>query len=216
MTLHDSDGARSQSVLAPIRAGLPAPIFEKVGSAPDMLTLTHAADAVMATAPRRLSIRGTLLSDFHPGLLVEVWRMWEAFSGSGDVVRSTSISWDMKSFKDPRSPGKDTALSQRTSYYWVAVQERYAGFADRIIHRAHAVGIGPRRTRMFKHAKNSRLKLSNSCARIWIPLGITWTCFLAWLKGMSVLRMCGGELPTFAKGQGEVRLEQGRHHRAAV
>ena len=82
MTMHDPDGVRAETVLAPIRAGPPAPVFEKVAPVPDIRTISHAADAAMAAAPRRLVIRGTLFAGFFPELFLEVWRMWEATLGS--------------------------------------------------------------------------------------------------------------------------------------
>lgn len=127
LTFHDPDGARAEAVLAPIRAGPPAPIFQKVGPAADMRTLSHAADAAMAAAPRRFILRGTFFAGFFPELLVEVWRMWEEFSGSDEAVRGSGVIWDLTSpgGLTKVAPG-DTALPTRTPHYWMAAQGRCA------------------------------------------------------------------------------------------
>ena len=46
-------------MLAPFRAGPVKPVFEKIATVPDFLTVSHAADASLAATPRRLAIRGT-------------------------------------------------------------------------------------------------------------------------------------------------------------
>ena len=125
MVLNDPDGTRAQTVLAPLRAGPPAPVFEKVGPAPSMLQMSHAADAAMAAAPRRLAIGGTLVGALRPELLLEVWRMWEAFTAGDEAVRASGVIWDVTSSEavEKVAPG-GTALPVRTTHYWMAVQGR--------------------------------------------------------------------------------------------
>ena len=127
--LHDTDGTRTASVLAPFRTGALKPVLDKVGPAPDMLAVSHAADAAIAAAPRRLVIRGTLFADFFPPLLTEVWTRWAAFTEDAEV-RASAVLWDMT---HPGGlvavPDGDTALKTRAPHYWMAVQGRAASDA---------------------------------------------------------------------------------------
>lgn len=68
--LHDTDGERSKTVLAPLREGAVKPVFEKFSTFPDMLAVSHVADAGLKAAPRRLVIRGAAFSDVYPELLL--------------------------------------------------------------------------------------------------------------------------------------------------
>ena len=90
--LRDDNLARSSNILAPFRAL--HPVLDKVTSAPDMNTVSHAADAGLAVAPRRLVIRGTMFSDFFPELLTGVWERWVAFTETNEDVRSSAVLWD--------------------------------------------------------------------------------------------------------------------------
>ena len=125
MVMHDPDGSRAQTVLAPLRTGTPAPVFEKIASASDMRPISHAADASMASAPRRLVIRGAFYAGIHPELLLGVWRMWEEFTASSEEVKGSGIIWDLAS---PEAVTKvapeETALPVRTPHYWMAAQGR--------------------------------------------------------------------------------------------
>ncbi len=101
-------------------------MLDKVGSVPDILTVSHAADAAMAVAPRRLIIRGTLFSDFFPELLKGVWDKWVAFTETSEEVRGSAVLWDLTlPDKMAEVPPGDTAL-KRQPYYWMAVQGRCA------------------------------------------------------------------------------------------
>ena len=125
MTMHDPDGLRAKAVFAPIRAGPPAPLFEKGGVVPDMRPITHASDATFAAAPRRLVIRGTFYAGIYPELLLEVWRMWEAFTASDEDIKATGIIWDLTSPEAvTKVASEDTALPGRSPNYWMAVQAR--------------------------------------------------------------------------------------------
>ncbi|KAK7039153.1 hypothetical protein VNI00_010057 [Paramarasmius palmivorus] len=123
--LHDQDGTRTQKVLAPFREGAAKPVLDKIGLAPDMLTVSHAADAAVAAAPRSLVIRGTLISDFFPELLLAVYEKWLAFTEANEDVRASAVLFDLT------SPGKvaevgsaDTPFKNREHCYWMAVQGR--------------------------------------------------------------------------------------------
>lgn len=125
--LHDTDGQRSKTVLAPFREGSVKPVLDKVAAVPDFLTVSHAADASLATAPKRLIIRGTFFSDFFPELLVGVWEKWVAFTESSEEVRGSAVLWDLTSPAKLLEVGSaDTALKLREPHYWMAVQGRCA------------------------------------------------------------------------------------------
>ncbi|KAI8971293.1 FAD-binding domain-containing protein [Trametes punicea] len=123
--LHDTNSERSKKVLAPFREGAAKPVLEKIVTAPDILTLSHAADASLATAPRRLLIRGTFYSDFSPELFTAVWDRWVAFTDRNEDTRSSAILWDFTSPAKLTEVGvTDTALKVREAHYWMAVQGR--------------------------------------------------------------------------------------------
>ncbi|KAI0674668.1 FAD-binding domain-containing protein [Trametes maxima] len=123
--LHDTDGQRSKTVLAPFREGAIKPAFEKIGTAPDFLTVSHGADASLTTAPKRLAIRGTFFYDFSPELLTAVWEKWVAFTETSEEVRSSAVLWDFTSPAKLVEVGvADTALKLREPHYWMAVQGR--------------------------------------------------------------------------------------------
>ncbi|EIW51598.1 FAD-binding domain-containing protein [Trametes versicolor FP-101664 SS1] len=123
--LHDTDGARSKTVLAPFREGAVKPAFEKIATVPDFLTVSHAADASLASAPKRLAIRGTFFSDFYPELLQAVWDKWVAFTETSEEVRGSAVLWDLTSPAKLTEVGADeTALKVREPHYWMAVQGR--------------------------------------------------------------------------------------------
>ncbi|KAH9849000.1 FAD-binding domain-containing protein [Lenzites betulinus] len=123
--LHDTDGTRAQTVLAPFTEGSVKPVFAKVATAPDFLALSHAADASLAHAPRRLAIRGTFISDLYPELLLAAWEKWVAFTETSEEVRGSGMLWDLTSPAKLVEVGvADTALKLRTPHYWMAVQGR--------------------------------------------------------------------------------------------
>lgn len=122
---HDNDGVRSKTVLAPFREGSIKPVFEKYGTVPDMLTVSHAGDAGLAAAPRRLSIRGTFFSDFFPELLLGVWEKWVAFTEGNEDVKASAVLWDLTSPSKLAEVDVDaTALTTRDPHYQMAVQGR--------------------------------------------------------------------------------------------
>lgn len=128
--LHDVNGERSAKVLAPFRTGGLKPVFEKIGTAPDMNTVSHGADASLKTASRLLSIRGAVYSDFYPELLLAVWQRWVAFTDSSEDVRGSAVLFDVTSAQKLAEVGAaDTALRLRGEHYWVAVQGRSATHA---------------------------------------------------------------------------------------
>ncbi|KAF5372441.1 hypothetical protein D9757_009925 [Collybiopsis confluens] len=123
--LHDTDGSRTQKALAPFSEGAVKPILNKVGLMPDMLTVSHLADAAMAAAPRSLVIRGTMISDFFPELLLAAYEKWLKFTEDNEDVRASTVLFDLTSPHRLAEVGSaDTAFKNRGSNYWMAVQGR--------------------------------------------------------------------------------------------
>lgn len=124
--IHDETGKRAQQVLAPFTSGSIKPLRQNIRVVPNFLTLSHAADAALAIAPRKLVIRGTMFSDFFPELLLAVWHKWLKFTENEDV-RASAVLWDM-TVPDTVTEIKsnETALKTRVPHYWMAVQGRYA------------------------------------------------------------------------------------------
>ncbi|KAI0765178.1 FAD-binding domain-containing protein [Fomes fomentarius] len=122
--LNDKDGSRAQTVLAPFIAGSVKPVLQNIRVVPNFQTISHAADAALATAPRRLIIRGTMFSDFFPDLLLAVWYKWLQFTENEDV-RASAVLWDL-TLPTPITSVKadETALKTRLPHYWMAVQGR--------------------------------------------------------------------------------------------
>ncbi|KAH9930455.1 FAD-binding domain-containing protein [Epithele typhae] len=122
---HDTDGSRATTVLEPLMNGTRvAPVVAKVGPTPDMNTLSHAADAGMAKAPKRLVIRGAFLSRLDPTLFVETFKRWAEFTETEDV-RASGVIFDITSPAAlVKVPKNDAALGVRTPHYWAAVQGR--------------------------------------------------------------------------------------------
>ena len=123
--LRDTDGSRAKDVLAPFLTGPIKPVLNTVAVVPDFLAVSHSADKALATAPKRLTIRGTLFSDFFPELLGAVWSKWLEFTESSEEVRSSAVLWDC-TIPDKMAAVKeeDTALNVRSPHYWMAVQGR--------------------------------------------------------------------------------------------
>lgn len=122
--LNDEDGSRAQTVLAPFTAGSVKPMLQNIRVVPNFQTMSHAADAALATAPRRLVIRGTMFSDFFPDLLLAVWHKWLKFTENEDV-RASAVLWDLTLPTSITSVKVDeTALKTRVPHYWMAVQGR--------------------------------------------------------------------------------------------
>ncbi|KAI0030101.1 FAD-binding domain-containing protein [Vararia minispora EC-137] len=122
---HDENGERSKTVLKPFLDGPIKPVFQRLATVPNMLVVSHGADASLGTAPRRLSIRGTLFSDFFPELLLGVWQRWVEFTEGNEDVRSSTVIWDLTSPKKLAEINvADTALKTRVPHYWMVVQGR--------------------------------------------------------------------------------------------
>ena len=120
----DHDEARSKEVLAPFKEGAVKPVFEKTHASPDMLAVSHGADASFATAPKRFSIRGAFVADFYEELILEVWDRWVKFTENPDV-KASGVMWDLtKSDKICQVKSTDTAMPIREKNYWVGVQGR--------------------------------------------------------------------------------------------
>ena len=126
-----------------------------------MLTVSHAADAAMAVAPRRLVIRGTLFSDFFPELLKGVWDKWVAFTETSEEVRGSAVLWDLTlPDKFAGVPPGETAL-KREPYYWMAVQGRCVRHYTLAISRRRSRGSGLR----LERAQLSRLRRCRQSTR---------------------------------------------------
>lgn len=157
---HDTDGERSKSVLSPFRNGATKPVFEKYGTVPNMLAVSHAGDAGLATAPRRLSIRGTFFSDFFPELLLGVWEKYVAFTEGNEDVKASAVLWDLTSPAKLAEVDVDaTALKTREPHYWMAVQGRYVRIFPAISSALLRSHPGPRQTHPWPRLANSRRPL---------------------------------------------------------
>lgn len=100
------------------------PVFEKCHASPDMLAVSHGADASFASAPKRFSMRGAFVADFYEELILEVWERWVKFTENPDV-KSSGVIWDLtKSDKICEVKSTDTAMPIREKNYWVGVQGR--------------------------------------------------------------------------------------------
>ena len=155
----DKDGERSKSVLAPFRDGSTKPVLDKYGTVPDMLAVSHAGDANLATAPRRLSIRGTFFSDFFPELLLSVWEKYVAFTEGNDDVKASAVLWDLTSPAKLAEVDVDaTALKTREPHYWMAVQGRRVLRLRRIVVLdLILIHAGPRPTLQLLQRASSQL-----------------------------------------------------------
>lgn len=118
----DHNETRSAKVLAPFRQGPVKPVFEKCHTSPDMLAVSHGADASFANAPKRFSIRGALVADVYEELMLEVWDRWVKFTENPDV-KASAVIWDVtKPDKISEVKSTDSAMPIRDTNYWVAVQ----------------------------------------------------------------------------------------------
>ncbi|KAG6884720.1 hypothetical protein C0992_005870 [Termitomyces sp. T32_za158] len=121
----DANSERSSVVLAPFRNGSIKPLVERCGLFADMLAASHAADASIALAPKRLQIRGTLFADYYDELLLGVWERWVKFTEENEDARGSAILWDLtRPEKLCEVKNSATAVRIRDNNYWVAIQGR--------------------------------------------------------------------------------------------
>ncbi|THH13191.1 hypothetical protein EW146_g7004 [Bondarzewia mesenterica] len=120
-------GATTRStanILAPFRSDI-APLIDKVTSAPDQLIVSHASDAALSSAPRRLIIRGVPFIDLWTDMMLEVWTRWCKFTEEHEDARRSTVIWDTrKSEKVAEVRREDTAFCVRYPHYSVAIQGR--------------------------------------------------------------------------------------------
>ncbi|KAF9559582.1 FAD-binding domain-containing protein [Agrocybe pediades] len=114
---------RSKEVLAPFRALNPA--VDTCKAVRDMLAVSHGADAMMKVAPPKLIIRGTLITDLYPDMMLDVWQKWVAFTEENPDARATSILWELSGADRIADVASDaTAFHARDPHFWVAIQGR--------------------------------------------------------------------------------------------
>ncbi|KAA1467505.1 FAD-binding domain-containing protein [Dentipellis sp. KUC8613] len=111
-------------ILEPLRTNA-TPVVDKITTAPDQSTLSHASDAAQARSPRRLQIRGGAFSKFYTDVLVGSWERWVKFTEDNEDARASTLIWDV------RNPGAitkvgatDTAYPIRKPHCFVAIQGR--------------------------------------------------------------------------------------------
>ncbi|KAF8960616.1 FAD-binding domain-containing protein [Flammula alnicola] len=120
-----SGASDAKQVLAPFREGTIHPIVDKVVSVPDMLTVSHAGDAGLAVAPRRVVIRGGLIADIWTDMFLEVWKRWCDYTESTDDVKGSTVFWDItRPDKIAQVDPAATASHVRKPHYWFAIQGR--------------------------------------------------------------------------------------------
>lgn len=129
------------------------PVFDKIDTVSHINVASHAADASLVAAPRRLLIRGTIFSDFYPELVLDVWKQWVAFTESSEDVRTSAILFDLTHPEKPAQvKSTDTAFAAREPNYWIAIQGRTTSDAS-----LPAVEEFTARTVKFVREKNTEL-----------------------------------------------------------
>ncbi|TFY67759.1 hypothetical protein EVG20_g3835 [Dentipellis fragilis] len=120
-------------ILEPLRIKA-TPVVDKITTAPDQTTLSHASDASQARAPRRLQIRGGAFSKFWTDIMVGSWERWVKFTEDNEDARASTLIWDV------RNPGAitkvgptDTAYPIRKPHCFVAIQGRWVSFSIHLI-----------------------------------------------------------------------------------
>ncbi|KAF8148698.1 FAD-binding domain-containing protein [Crassisporium funariophilum] len=119
---HDSPN-RSKEVLAPFRAL--KPVVDSCAPVPDMLAVSHIADAQFALVPPRLIIRGALIKDLWTDMMLDVWSKWCQFTAQNLDARATTVLWELsRADKIAAIASDQTAFHARDPHYWVAIQGR--------------------------------------------------------------------------------------------
>jgi len=90
-----------------------------------MLAVSHGGDAAMKVAPPKLIIRGTLVTDLYPDMMLDVWKKWVAFTEENPDARATSILWELSGADRIADVASDaSAFHARDPHFWVAIQGR--------------------------------------------------------------------------------------------
>ncbi|KIJ39047.1 hypothetical protein M422DRAFT_175722 [Sphaerobolus stellatus SS14] len=113
-----ADGVDAEKSLAKFTQGDVKPLSQKIGTAPDIVTTSHSADAQRKFGPKRLTIRGTLFSDFYDELFLGIWDRWCNFTEKSPDVRGSVMFWDLtKPDKITQIGESDTAMHVRSPHY---------------------------------------------------------------------------------------------------
>jgi hypothetical protein len=118
-------GGDAAETLAPFRNGSAKPVADKVQVLPDMLGASHAGDAQILGGSRRMAIRGALITDSWPDLILDIWNRWCKFT-EDDSVKQTLVLWDATKMDKVASVGPtDTAVHCRDkNHYYMFVNGR--------------------------------------------------------------------------------------------
>jgi hypothetical protein len=88
-TFRGGDAATS---LAPFRDGAAKPIVDQVKVWTDMLAVSHCEDEYILAGSRRMAIRGALITDFWPDLVLDVWNRWCKFTEDEDATKMDKVA----------------------------------------------------------------------------------------------------------------------------
>jgi hypothetical protein len=124
MTYVSGDAARAEKVLRPFRETL-KPIVDNSVSLPHMLAVSHVADGNFENAPRRLNMRGVIVSDIWTDAALTVWERWRIFTEKSDCKQTLMIWEECRGEKIVGIGRADTAYHARDPHYCVTVQGRY-------------------------------------------------------------------------------------------
>lgn len=120
---HGDDAAKT---LAPFRNAA-KPILDRVEVSTDMLTVCYArsAEILSGTDTCRMNLRGALVSEAWPDLVLDTWNRWRQFT-EDDSVKQTFVVWNAtKADKDTSAGSNDTAVPDHLkSQYWMLVNGR--------------------------------------------------------------------------------------------
>jgi hypothetical protein len=99
--------------LAPFRNGSAKPVADHIQVSQDMLAVSQKGDAQILGLSPRMAIRGTILTESWPDLLLDVWNRWCKFT-EDDGVRQTVVLLDATKMDKVASVGPtDTAVHWR-------------------------------------------------------------------------------------------------------
>jgi hypothetical protein len=124
MTYVSGDSARAEKVLRPFRETL-KPIVDNSVSLPHMLAVSHVADGNFENTPRRLTMRGAIVSDIWTDAALNVWERWRIFTEKTDCERTLVIWEECRGEKMEGIGRADTAYHARDPHYCVTIQGRY-------------------------------------------------------------------------------------------
>jgi hypothetical protein len=101
------------------------PIADKTFSSPDQLSVSHASDAQLLHAPRRLKISGTIVADLWTDMVLEVWGRWCQFTEETEDAKGSTVLFEISDATKIAEVGvTETAFCAREAHYCVAIQGR--------------------------------------------------------------------------------------------